>query len=62
MTLEEVSAILGLNPNTIKYHFNRTKESLARRGITLRKEGRGESADYSFTWEKPGIDSNDILE
>ena len=46
MTLQEVSIRLGKSETTIRDQFPRTKVNLAKKGIILTKEGKGEHAEY----------------
>ena len=46
LTLEECANALMLSEKTLKYAFNRTKESLKKQGIVLRKEGYGSKTVY----------------
>ena len=50
MTLKEVSEKLGLNENTIRLHFPRTRDTLLKKGIVLIKEGRGDKAVYKIDY------------
>lgn len=46
MTLEEAAFLLKIKPITLKQCFNRTKQTLEKKGVTLIKIGRGEKAEY----------------
>ena len=46
MTLKEAAIRLGKSENTIKNQFPRTRDTLAKRGIILTREGKGETAEY----------------
>ena len=51
MNLQEVCKILGKSETTLIGSFNRTKENLAKKGITLIKEGQGKKANYIIKYE-----------
>lgn len=54
MTLKEAAIRLGKSENTIKNQFPRTRDNLAKKGIILTKEGKGDSAQYfiEYSFEK----------
>jgi predicted transcriptional regulator len=51
MTLQEVSQKLGKSEATIYKNFKRTQETLAKKGIILKREGKGETVSYSIEYE-----------
>ena len=54
MTLKEAAIRLGKSENTIKNQFPRTRDNLAKRGIILIRDGKGNSAQYfiEYSFEK----------
>ena len=50
MTLSDLCEILGKSESTLRMKFTRTKESLAKKGIIITKEGREPYADYTVTF------------
>ena len=46
MTLEEASIRLGKSETTLRDQFPRTKANLAKKGIILTRQGRGQNAEY----------------
>ena len=52
MTLQEVSKLLGKSEVTLYKNFKRTQQTLAKKGIILSREGKGEYVSYSVKYEK----------
>lgn len=50
MTLEETMKQLNLSECTLKHHFKRTQENLAKRGIILTKTGVKEYTRYEIEY------------
>ena len=50
MTIEELAEYLNISINTLKYSFPRTQKNFLKRGIYIKKRGRGESATYTIEY------------
>ena len=50
MTLSDIAELLGKSENTIQKSFNRTRDTLSKKGIIITKEGRGKDTDYTVTF------------
>ena len=48
MTLEELAKELNLSISTLVNAFPRTQKAFIKRGILIKKHGRGEDATYSI--------------
>ena len=52
LTLEDLAKELGRSENTLRVHFDRTKENLAKKGIIIERYGTGKTAKYTLEYEK----------
>lgn len=50
MTIQELAEFLNVSINTLRYSFPRTQKNFLKRGILIKKRGRGESALYSVEY------------
>ena len=50
--LEDLAKELGRSENTLRVHFDRTKENLAKKGIIIERYGTGKTAKYTLKYEK----------
>jgi len=48
MTLKELAQELNLSESTLVTSFPRTKKNFEKRGIAIKKHGRGENASYTI--------------
>lgn len=46
MTRQELGKFLNISDATLAHNFRRTKETFLNRGISIWKEGYGETAEY----------------
>lgn len=46
MDLNSICSVLNLKPETLLKQFNRTKDRLEKKGISISKIGRGANTDY----------------
>ena len=52
MTLQEAAATLGLSECSLRHHFVRTQQNLAKKGIILMKWGYGKKAEFEIEYPR----------
>jgi transcriptional antiterminator len=52
LTLEQLASAICRSESTIRVHFKRTKETLAKKGIYIEKYGNGKAARYTLEYRK----------
>lgn len=50
LTLEELAKEIDRSPDTLKKHFDRTKENLAKKGIYIERYGSGKTGKYTINY------------
>lgn len=54
LTLSELAKEINRSENTLRVHFDRTRENLAKKGIIIEKYGAGITAKYTVEYKKVG--------
>lgn len=57
MTIKELAELLNISINTLRYSFPRTQKNFLKRGVIIKKRGRGESAIYTVEYVTDREDS-----
>ena len=57
MTIKELAELLNISINTLRYSFPRTQKNFLKRGVIIKKRGRGESAIYTVKYVTDREDS-----
>ena len=50
LTLEELAKEIDRSPDTLRKHFDRTKENLAKKGIYIERYGSGKTGKYTINY------------
>lgn len=50
MTIQELADYLNISVNTLRCSFPRTQKNFLKRGIRIKKRGRGEGANYTVEY------------